>query len=330
MAITAIQKVLTLDYWKRADKLKVGDYVFDRNGKIVQIKLVQHYFANICYEVEFDDHLTMEGDEHLGFLVETPRYRKGIHEYKGVQKFRRPLKFTEIEDLLDLPLKDKLGRSNYSIPTTKPIEIPHQALPIPPFVFGYWLYNKNSSNKLTSFLETKDYVYEKFRSHGYQIIEGPKSRSGGNYFKTKPTVESQLIPNVPTTIPANYLMGSAEERTELLSGILHSKRRQYSEKTDYFRFSSRHFGTVKRIQSLAESIGSKTSLIHDTCINSYKLLFRSRIKLIGNQRSKPVKVHYGRRFIKSITPIQSQMCVHIETTGDDNSILVGEGFISTC
>ena len=45
MAILATEKVLTLDYWKRAGSLVEGDYVFDRNGKIVRVKLVQNYQA---------------------------------------------------------------------------------------------------------------------------------------------------------------------------------------------------------------------------------------------------------------------------------------------
>jgi len=330
MAITAIQQILTLDYWKRADKLKIGDYVFNKDGKIVQVKLVQHYFADECYKVKLNDHLTIEGDKHLAFLVETYQYRKNLDEYKGVQKFKSVLKFTKIKELIDLPLKDKIGRSAYSIPTTKPIEFPHQSLSIPPFIFGYWMFNKLTNGKLTANNSVKEFVFKKFRDHGYKVIEGPKTRTNGKYFRTEPTIESQLIPNIPTVIPANYLMASVEERIELLSGIMHAKNRQYSDKTDTFRFSSRHFGTVKRVQNLIESIGSKSVLIHDPSINSYKVQFRTKIKLMEHQKSPPVKVQYGRRFIKSITPIQSQMCVHIKTTGDDNSILVGEGFIQTC
>ena len=70
MAILANQKVLTLDYWKAARNLQPGDYVFDKDGKIVQIKLVQEYRAQQCYEVMFNDYLSVAGDQHLGFLVE--------------------------------------------------------------------------------------------------------------------------------------------------------------------------------------------------------------------------------------------------------------------
>ena len=66
MAILATSKVLTLDYWKLASQLEVGDYVFDRNGKPVQIKLIQQYRSEHCYKVHLDDHLSIEiGRAHV-------------------------------------------------------------------------------------------------------------------------------------------------------------------------------------------------------------------------------------------------------------------------
>ena len=178
MAITAIQKVLTLDYWKQADKLKIGDYVFNTDGKIVQVKLVHQYFANDCYRVIFDDHLTIEGDKNLGFLIQNRKYRKQLDAYKNVRPFLKKLKFTKVEDLVDTPLRCKRNRTEYSIPTTKPIEFPHQNLSIPPFVFGFWLYNKNKNNLMVTIPGYEDFIFEKFRSHGYKIIEGPKRPRG--------------------------------------------------------------------------------------------------------------------------------------------------------
>jgi hypothetical protein len=51
MAILATEKVLTLDWWKPASKLEVGDYVFDKDGKIVQVKLIQQYYSENCKRV---------------------------------------------------------------------------------------------------------------------------------------------------------------------------------------------------------------------------------------------------------------------------------------
>jgi len=330
MAITAIQQVLTLDYWKRADKVKIGDYVFNKDGEIVQVKLVQHYYANECYEVTFDDHLTIRGDKHLGFLIQDRNHRKQLDAYKNIRPFKRQLKFTKLENLIDLSLKDKRGRTKYSIPTTKPIAFPHQVLSIPPFVFGYWLYNKNKKHQMVTIPGYQDFIYEKFRSHGYKIIEGPKRKNGKRVFITEPAIHLQLAPNIPSRLPTNYLFASVEERIELLTGIMHAKSAQYEKRNDRFRFSSRNLNVVVQIQSLVESLGSKTSILFNPARNTYTLYFKFRIKIMDIQKSPPIKVYPSRRYIKAIEPTQSQMCVHIETNGPDNSILVGEGFIQTC
>ena len=83
MAILATEKVLTLDFWKSANKLQVGDYVFDHSGKPVKVKLVQEYHSSDCYQITFNDYLTAAGDSKFGFLVETPKYRRRIADYKA-------------------------------------------------------------------------------------------------------------------------------------------------------------------------------------------------------------------------------------------------------
>ena len=125
MAIIAMEKILTLDYWKYAYQLKPGDYVFNQNGKLVKVKLVQAYRADDCYEVMFNDYLTASGDRHLGFMCETPKYRNRLQTYKGVHKFRRPLKHFAVQNLLETSLISKTNSKLYSVPTTKPLQLVH-------------------------------------------------------------------------------------------------------------------------------------------------------------------------------------------------------------
>jgi hypothetical protein len=318
MAILSNQKILTIDYWKPANKLQVGDYVFDKNGNPVKIKLVQEYYSTNCYQITFDDHLTAAGDEKLGFLVETPKYRKRLAEYKGRFKFRRPLKFIPIRDLLTTPLKTKSERWAISIPTTQPIVLPNQPLAIPPFVFAYWFVNRKKHNHMTFINKNVEYITQKFKDAGYKV------NKKYSYFSVTPSIESQLIPNLPKQIPTNYLMASPEQRMELLQGIIHAKSRQYSSKIDRFRVTSVSYSFISQVQELVESLGMKTTL---TQTKGYTISFKSRHKIIENQRSPKMRIHVDRRYIRSVLPIQDQMCVYIETDGQDNTILVGEGFI---
>lgn len=327
MAILATEKVLTLDWWKPASKLEVGDYVFDMNGKIVQIKLVQQYHSDNCSRVTFNDNLSVSGDTNLNFMVEDLKYRNRLHQYIGHFKFRRPLKQKSVDHLLDEPLKDKRARLVYSVPTTRPLELPHQTLPVPPFIFGFWFFNRKPKGHLNAPAKYHDEVMAKFKDHGYKVKLGRKRQGGRQEFTVTPTIESQLAPNIPNKVTNNYLLASPEQRLELLQGILIAKIGQYNERDDRFRFSSPHLPTVLRIQSLVESLGSKTRVELDETNKTYYLFFKTRLKLVSNQQSPPVKVHLGRRYIKNITSIAPQMCVHIETTAKDSTILVGEGFI---
>jgi hypothetical protein len=322
MAILANQKVLTLDYWKPASKIQVGDYVFDKNGKPVQVKLVQEYYSDECFEVKFDDHITVGGDKNLSFPSENPKYRKRTHEYKGRRPFLRPLRSVSVEQALETGLKTKHNRLSYSVPTTKPLELPHQTLPVPPFIFGFWFFNHKSSGVMRAPPGQHDKIAQKFKDHGYQIEFVSKSKLT---FRVKPTIESQLAPYIPTKIPQNYLLASPEQRLELLSGIIHAKSRQYDQKLDRFRFSSLHYPTVLLIQGLIESLGCRSRIHHDQYRKTYTVYFRIKLKIFDNQNSPPVKVHQARRYISKISKIAPQMCVHIET---ESNYLVGEGFIS--
>jgi hypothetical protein len=328
MAILSNEKVLTLDYWKPASKLRIGDYVFDRNGRIVQVKLVQEYRSTSCFEVTFNDHLRLSGDDKLEFLTETPKYRKRTYEYKHVQPFRRPLKPFTVSALDDLELKDKRNRLVFSIPTAKPLELPHQDLPVPPFIFGFWFFNQRANGKMAAPANTAEFVHEKFRDYGYKVVLGKLVPTGEHLFDTVPSIRSQLIPNVPNTIPENYLLASPEQRTELLSGILYSKSRQYNKSNDKFRFTSSHYGTILQIQGLVESLGHRSTVLYDNTYQYYTIYFKSRTKLTQEQNSPRLRVHQARRYITKITQIPDQLCVHVETTAPDNTILVGEGFIA--
>ncbi len=327
MAITATTKILTLDYWKPASQLEVGDYVFDRKGRLVQVTMAQQYQGTACYEVTFNDYLTINGDSRLTLPTENFKYRNRLQTYKGKLQFRRPLRPLDTQTLLTTPLLDKRNRKTISVPTANPLELPHKDLPVPPFLFGFWFFARRSTGKMGPARNTEEYVHEKFRDHGYRVQTKETLNTGERAFKVSPTIVSQLIPNIPKIIPNNYLLASTEQRIDLLSGIVCAKNRQYSKREDKFRVTSTHYDTARRIQLLVESLGCRSSLEHDEVYNYYTVKFKCRVKIHPEQDSPPPKIHYGRRYVSKISPIPAQLCVHIETNGEDGTILAGEGFI---
>lgn len=306
--------------------------MFDKEGKLQRVKLVQEYRGTDCYRVTFNDHLTVEGDQHLGFQVETQRYRNRVCQYKGKLKFKRPLKFKKVSELPADNLKQNNGGHAFSIPTTKPLQFPHQTLPVPPFIFGYWFFTHETRNRRMHFSKgNHDFLTEKFKDAGYSIIERGKHSNGERYFSVIPTIDSHLSFDLPYRIPNNYLLASEEQRLELLKGILCARPKSYSKKTGLFKILTNRFALSQQIQALVESLGHKTSLEINEQRGSYIINFRSKLILVQDQipHPKPL-VHNGRRYIKRIEKLPPQLCVHIETEGADNSYLVGEGFIAVC
>ena len=328
MAILASEKVLTLDYWKIAHDLKTGDIIFDRKGQPKKITLVQEYRAENCYRIHLNDHLSVAGDEHLKFLVESSRYRDQLGKYKGVNKFRKQLIPISAKELDESPLINQYDSKIHSIPTTNPIQLPHQTLPVPPFIFGYWLFNHRWNKRMVPPYGLTELIHEEFKNYGYQITERNQVYPGRRSFFTTPSVESHLVPHLPNNIPNNYLLASVDQRIELLRGILHAKSRQYDEKTEWFRITARNKVIMSQLQFLLESLGHVTKCFYDIARKHYTVYFKSKLKLMENQSITKPLVHHGRRFIKSVEKIPSQLCIHIETDSEDNSLLVGEGFIS--
>jgi hypothetical protein len=328
MAIIANEKILTLDYWKRADQVVVGDYVFDRKGQPVKVKSVQHFHSENCYWIQLNDLMGLSVNGTNKFQLETPKYRLRALEYKGVRKFMRPLLTLSVNDLLEKPLVSEKKLKYFSIPTCEPLQFPHQDLPVPPFVFGYWYWNRTKPNSFSVKKENKDFVVRKFKESGYEVIKTRDYINEAFYFKVSPSIESQLAPFIPNEIPNNYLLSSHEQRIELLSGIINSRTSYYKPKDDHFKIGSIVWSEIRKLQSLVESIGCKTSLYHKKYINTYVLQFKSRYKLCEYQDSPPIRVHQTRRYITEIKQIEPQQCVHIETDGPDGSFLVGEGFIA--
>ena len=328
MAILSSTRVLTHDYWKLAKDLVPGDYVFDRHGEPVQVTLVQPVQALACYEVTFNDYLTVSGDERLSLPLEDRRYRYRSDAYRGRHKFRRPLKVKSIGELLESPLVDYRNRKKYSVPTSAPIQLPHQDLPVPPFVFGVWFFGKQADKTIVASKGNGNFVREKFRDYGYKPRDRAIRRNGERAFDTNPTVLSHLIPTVPYLIPENYLLSHKTQRFELLQGILCTNTAKYHEKTKTYRVVQRSKRLIYMIQYLADSLGCKTEMRQSDTSGQFILHIKTKQPLLPTKQQPTKAKHAARRFVKEITPIRAQMCTHIETNGDDHTILVGEGFIA--
>lgn len=325
MAISAKSSVLTGNGWVLAKDIQPGDWVFNRLGKPVKVKVAQMYRSEECYRVLFDDCLSVDGDHNLAFPAEDFLYRLKCFKYKGVQRKRTILYCKTVTQMLEIGIFHRGTRKFFSVPTTEPIELPTQPLDIPPFLYGFWFYARKKEKYMAVPKEYAEEVYQNFKNSGYQVEKLGDYRDKFEKFVTTPSIWTQLAGKRQRNIGQNYLNGDPNQRLELLKGILYTKPTKKSTSDKSFIYKSRTKSNTTVIQQLTESLGCKTKVFFDNAAKQHVITVSRRKPLFGE--SRPV-AHLARRYVKSIDPIPAQLCVHIETDEENSTFLVGEGFIS--
>jgi hypothetical protein len=236
-----------------------------------------------------------------------------------------------MEDLFENGLpRSSTNRLDYSMPTCGPLEFPTQDLPVPPYLFGIWFRKTSYKGNYWVYHDNLEFFKSKLQDSGYEmILKEDRSKKDKALYSISPTVESHLIPNIPTTIPYNYLYASVEQRLDLLSGLVMGKPLQFSKDRSMIYISLTSYLEFRKVQMLAESLGCKTSFKIDPMTKVYRLKFKINYKIHPQQDEPKRKIHQARRYPNTIEEVEPRMCVHIETDSADGSYLVAEGFL-TC
>lgn len=326
MAIESRTPVPTTEGWVLASQLRVGDLVFNPRGEPQPVRATQLYIPGECYEVSLDDGLSVIGDRHMSFKLQTRKWRqrhakwqKSLATSKYAKKsMKRPLVVRNAKELFKGPLVRKDRTKEYSIGNCEPVQFPHADLPVPPYVFGFWFGTLSPSGYhwVPSDCDLER-VKKRFRAHGF-FIRTFKSSGGKEKMSFRPSVKDSFLfagAEIPTIIPFSYLLSSPEQRAELLEGLMDSKNAKPNKRYGKHSFTEASWASIRRKQALVESLGYKTILSKREKRESYTLYFAPTSK-------NPV---YTRRFIKKVEKIPPSQCAHIET---DEPFLVGEGFLA--
>jgi hypothetical protein len=186
----------TPDGWTTMGDIQIGDTLFDKEGEIINVTGKSQVKNLDTYRITFDDTSTIECDEeHLWAL------------YDGT-----------VVPITSLCKGDIL-------PTAKPLQIPENALPIAPYILGYWLGNgKHSSGEITIPTEDLIDIENIINSFGH-TLSGARAEKNNCVTPTILGIRGTLIDlNLYKNkhIPEGYLRGSATQRWELLRGLMDS------------------------------------------------------------------------------------------------------------
>ena len=246
--------------WKLMGDLKVGDHVYDARGIATEVIWAGPVLNNDVYELELDDgDVVQAGQGHLWLAHHT--YDRSLN----------PERLRMVDTQTIAKSITTCGRKTWSLPLTEAVDYPESDLPVAPYVLGAWLGDGDSNGPQITCHQDDRLIYDRCQAlvvePGREACDKRKPhvlrcRIGGPIF-------SRALKSLGVTgragckfIPEKYLLGSIEQRLELLKGLLDTDGTVYSRKgqTSYIEVSFCVERLAKDTLELIRSLGFKARL----------------------------------------------------------------------
>lgn len=231
-AIPDTTMIPTPSGWKKANEIQVGDYIFDRTGKPTRVLGVYPQSEKKrVYRVHFKSGRVAECcNEHLWSYYSNKN-----------DKYPNKLITTTLSELMKNPLGLRAANGGYrwSVPICEPVNYPKKSYSIDPYVMGLILgdgsFRYTENQKDFCFSSNDEFLVQEITTRmGYKCY---KKNSQFNYnwsFKLQKGTHKNvwvedILASYPSLwktksetkfIPSDYLLGSVEQRYDLLAGLL--------------------------------------------------------------------------------------------------------------
>ena len=354
-AVTDTTPVPTPNGWKLAGQIKVGDYLFDKNGMPTLVIGVFPQGKKQVYEVELKDGRVIPcADEHRWAVYESYDYSK------------KPLVMVKTTEEMFNEQFD-IGRGyKFSLPVNEAVNYPEKDLKINPYVLGIFLGNgcKNAThsfelssndmevvNMIAELTNTKP-LKQNGNNYTWHFSKGLDSNGKNIILKIEdlaPEYETLLSEkySFEKFIPNEYKTGSIAQRWALIQGMMDADGNIYEDKENP-RYNIQYSTTssllrddfMEVLYSLGISckwafnkIAGQGSAVHDqyqikiNCPNEVKKnFFRLKRKLDIARKAENVikRKDYSKIAIKEIRKTnryENQTCFSVDN--DEHLFLVG-------
>lgn len=324
--------------WRRLDDLHPGDQVFDEMGRIRYVTARADWPDRPCYALQFADGSSIIADaEHL-WLTMT------LHE----RAVRGPGSVRTTADIV-ATLKTSRGISNHAIPWAKPLDRPHQALLMDPYLFGLWLGDGYSAGaEIACHAQDVEHVLEAVAAAGCtgtSVHNGPAGSLGRMvkvagerpWDSSGPVVALRLLGVLHNKhIPDAYLRGSVAQRRGLLEGLMDSDGTV--DRWGRCEFVNTNLRLVEGVAELIRSLGTGARVVlrhrpdATHTMQSWAVKFtptRAPFRL-GRKRAriKPVRARAA-HYIVDARPVPPRRTICIEVDGPSRLFLAGEAMVPT-
>lgn len=241
------EQIRTLTGWTTLGELKVGDKIFNPNGKICEVTYLHPIHLPKAYELIFDDGSRVKASaEHIWLTYsasELEALTKRNSEFRARRRAKRPSRgkgkrpdlalrnSTQKYDYKEAPsgslrttqqIYDSLyirdgSRCNHAVPLTKPLEFPEAKLPIDPYMLGAWLGDGSSSGG--SFAGIDPEIWQEFEKLGFKVTHSLTTNCV-HYIRDFTGRLKRLGVRSNKHIPIQYLNASIDQRLALLQGLM--------------------------------------------------------------------------------------------------------------
>jgi replicative DNA helicase len=148
----AVGKALALDTplptptgWTTMGEVAVGDLLVGADGKPTTVTAATEVMhGRPCYEVEFSDGTVIVADAQHQWLTGTRASRKSAWAAaRGYNRTRTQRTFPSVKTTEEIGATLRCNgterRLNHAVANTRPLDLPEQNLPLPPYALGAWL-----------------------------------------------------------------------------------------------------------------------------------------------------------------------------------------------
>lgn len=315
--------IMTSNGWVNMSDIKEGSLVFDKNGKQTEVEHVSKIHLNPCYKITFDTNESIVSDHEHKWEV-TSRQRDGNDYIKNVTT----------EEIFDY-YKASTGMK---IKNPDPIEFETKDLPIDPYLLGIWLGDGSKASGIISNSNSNiwDEISKRGYDHGDNISSSYRSESRTVYGLRTKIREGGLLFN--KHIPDQYLMGSFNQRLDLLRGLMDSDGHYNKTRKRYVMVTTQDWQAYD-FATLLSTLGIKATIItakgklNNKIFDCYHTCFGSDINpfLVRNKECDSVVRNYrGKyRYIKKVELVETVPTRCISVKSDSHTYLVGKTLIPT-
>jgi replicative DNA helicase len=377
----AVGKALALDTplptatgWTTMADVVVGDQLLGADGRpttVVAATDVLH--GRPCYEVEFSDGTVVVADAQHQWLTETRASRKSAwaaargYNRARTQRIHPSVKTTE-EVLATLRCNGTERRLNHAVMNTRPLDLPAQELPLPPYALGAWLGDGHAASARITTADPEIVVY--LEADGLRVVPSGrllyslrlperlpvmqrscpdcgKPSSGmaqcqacRNHHGTVQGILRSLGVLGDKHIPAIYLRASEMQRRSLLAGLLDSDGTVTGGGA--VQFCSTSWQLAGDAHELIVSLGYRCSISRKpvrgrsaASSTEYTLTFSTTDDVFRLERKRLAHKERkgpgrtGKRFITAVRPIPSVPVRCVEVDSLEHLYLAGRSMVPT-